>query len=215
MQVKAANILGSKLGREQAVAAKVGAIYGSVLVLGDRLYEVTIQRIFDKLRLFEKIKFVFVMILEIFTMSVGKLKDYVQKSEGQRGFVETEIERFGRYLPTIAQVVIHERDEYMSQTLSEIARIGFGPPPYKGRGRVLAVVGAGHLKGLQKRLREGGVTDSRLQDISTSSKHPQSCWPGVGSLQVVNADSLFSKSTNSIPEGEVIAADDVRGTESN
>ena len=191
MQLKAANILGSQLGREQATAAKVGTLCGAMLILGDRLYEVTIQRIFDRLGLMEKIRFIFIFLWEVLTLSVHKLKEYVSKSETEDGFIANEIERFGKHLPGIAETVINERDEYMAQTIAEIARVGFGPPHNRRNGRVVAVVGAGHLIGLQKWLRLGGISSERLHAISTSSKHLKSCWPGNGSLQVVNVKSLF------------------------
>ena len=37
-------------------------------------------------------------------MSFFKLKDYIQKSEDEAGFVEDEIARFGRHLPVFAKV---------------------------------------------------------------------------------------------------------------
>ena len=46
-----------------------------------------------------------------------------------------------------------------------------------------AVVGAGHLEGVQKWLAQGGVTEERIAEISGSSKQG-STWPGTGVLQV-------------------------------
>lgn len=71
--------------------------------------------------------------------------------------------------------------------------MGFGQVPAdfdfsrcpERRGRVLAVLGAGHLSGVQRWLAVGGVSDARLQEISSSSRH-NSTWPGRGVLQVVN-----------------------------
>ena len=53
------------------------------------------------------------------------------------------------------------------------------------RGRVLAVVGAGHLEGIQRWLRVGGVREERLHEISSTSKQG-STWPGRGVVQVVD-----------------------------
>jgi len=90
----------------------------------------------------------------------------------------------------LAEVIINERDEYMSQTICEIARVGFRPP-YSRPKRIVAVVGAGHLIGLQRILIAGGVSEQRMQEISKSSKQSCPTWPGSGVLQVVNTKILF------------------------
>ena len=43
------------------------------MVLGDRLYAVTVQRVFDKLRTREKILMVFMLLWEVVTMSFSKV----------------------------------------------------------------------------------------------------------------------------------------------
>ena len=193
MQLKTARALGSKLGGEQTVAAKVGIEQGSTVILGDRLYAVTFQRVFDRLQLFEKLKFAVVLLWEVMTMSFLKLKDYIRKSEDQEGFIQDEIARFGKHLPAFAKVLIEERDEYLSQTIFEIARVvgqGYGQSQSthtRRRTRVMAVVGAGHLAGIQRCLAAGGVSEERIIEISSSSKHPHpGTWLGRGMLQVVN-----------------------------
>jgi pheromone shutdown protein TraB len=87
---------------------------------GDRLYQVTIQRIFDKLKLVEKILLVFLFIWETITTSVNRLKDYIRKTENDISFIQKEMKRFRKFLPSFANVVIDERDEYISQSLYEI-----------------------------------------------------------------------------------------------
>lgn len=191
MQLKAAKILGNQLGGEQTIAAKVGAQLGSMLVLGDRLYGITIQRVFDRLSLFGKFKVLIIFLWEIVTMSVLKLKEYIKKSEDDSTFIQKEIEKFGKYMPEVADTIIHERDEYMAQTLLEIARVGFGSGHRRQAGKVVAVLGAGHLIGVQRLLEAGGISEERLYNISISSKHSTSCWPGRGSLQIVNTQSLY------------------------
>jgi pheromone shutdown protein TraB len=187
MQVKAANIMGNKLGGELAMGAKEGALQKSVLVLGDRQYSVTIQRVFDKLNLLDKIRMAFILIWEVFTMSIFKLKDYISKTENDENFIEGEIQKFKKYLPVFADIIINERDEYIAQTICEIARVGFNRLRQENNqliGKIVVIVGAGHLKGLQKWLSLGGISAARLNEISLSSKHTTSCWPGQGMLSV-------------------------------
>jgi hypothetical protein len=83
-----------------------------------------------------------------------------------------------------------------------VARVGFGQVPAdfdfsrcpERRGRVLAVLGAGHLVGVQKWLAAGGVSESRIQEIASSTKH-NSTWPGRGILQIVNSSPTVSTTT--------------------
>ena len=128
MQLKAAAVMGSKLGGELSMAAKEGALLQppAHVVLGDRLYGVTIQRVFDELGALEKLRMGALLLWEVVTLSVFRLKEYVRKTEVDDDFINDEIARFGRWLPTFARVIVGERDEYMAQTLLEIARVGFG-----------------------------------------------------------------------------------------
>ena len=80
MQTKAANLLGTKLGGELATAARQAHLNGATLILGDRLYSVTVQRALDKLTSFEKFKVACMLVWEILTMSIFRLKDYISKS---------------------------------------------------------------------------------------------------------------------------------------
>jgi pheromone shutdown protein TraB len=187
MQLKAAKALGSTLGEEQILAAKIGDELGSDVILGDRLYSVTIQRIFDTVKFFEKIKFAIVFIWEILTMNLNKLKDYIKLSENQDGFIQDEITRFRKHLPKLATVLIDERDEFLAQTISDavkdISNSELRKPPALKRARVMAVVGAGHLAGMQRCLSAGGASDERLIEISCSSKHPYpGMWIGRGNI---------------------------------
>ncbi|KAJ1412337.1 TraB family-domain-containing protein [Ochromonadaceae sp. CCMP2298] len=197
MQLKAARLTGSKLGGEQAVASKEAYLVGSTVVLGDRLYGVTIQRIFDALSTLQKLKMALVLVWEVLTMSLSKVREFVSKTESEDDFINDEIERFSKHMPAVARVLISERDEYLSQTLCEIAKVGFGVPPPLGskiyrKGKILAVVGAAHLPGIERHLMGGGVGEARLGEISTSSAH-NSTWPGAGMLHVVDSASLHSQ----------------------
>jgi pheromone shutdown protein TraB len=203
--------MGNKLGGELAVAAQEGAKLKCVVVLADRQYAVTIQRIFDRLKIWEKITMFCILFWEVLTMTFFKLKDYIKKTEADEGFIQDEIKKFGKYLPSLADVIINERDEYIAQSLCEIARCSskqFFIPQRDGkksddftsdsRRRILAVIGAGHLQGLQKFLSSGGVSESRINEIAKSSKNPSTTWPGRGQLIIVNNEAMFPVQTSNI-----------------
>eukprot|EP01038_Epipyxis_sp_PR26KG_P013477 gene13477-18078_t len=201
MQLKAAKVMGNKLGGELAIATKETHKYGGIVILGDRLYNVTIQRIFDRLKLFEKIKMVFILIWESITMSLFKITDYISKTEHDDQFIRDEIQKFSKHLPAFVDVIINERDEYLSASIREVAKVGISrlissnptTSPYQShhpsmlkRAKIISVVGAGHLDGIRKHLKNGGLSYDRLREISSSSKHVESTWPGSGMLHVVN-----------------------------
>jgi pheromone shutdown protein TraB len=89
------------------------------IILGDRLYSTTIQRVFDKLTNFEKLKVGFILTWEVITMSFWKLADYIKKTENDENFIKEEMLRFRKFLPSFASVIIDERDEYLAQSIIE------------------------------------------------------------------------------------------------
>jgi len=93
IQCRAAAFMGNNLGGELAVAAKEAHSVGATVVLGDRLYGVTVQRAFDRLSRFERVKMVTILTWEVLTMSFFKLSDYIKKSEQDEDFIRREIER--------------------------------------------------------------------------------------------------------------------------
>lgn len=191
MQGKAASLLGNKLGGELVAAAKEAHKIGATLVLGDRLYDVTIQRIFDRLGFLEKLKAAVLMIWEVITMSMNKMKEYIAKSDESEDFVIDEIEKFAKYFPALADVIIRERDEYLAQSVLEVVRCVTPVRMEKiHANKIVVVVGAGHLNGILHHLENGGVNGSRILEISKSSKHP-STWPQRGYFPTVDLEVIF------------------------
>ena len=132
MQQKASKITDSKLGNEIYVAAKASYEVPAVVVLGDRLYPVTMQRCLERLNFVEKSKFVIMLLFEICSMTARSIADYIRKSEGDEEFLLKQMESFEKHLPGFAEVIVHERDEYLAQTVYEIARNGFQNYKYGG-----------------------------------------------------------------------------------
>ena len=93
--LQAAKLMGQKLGGELVTAAKEAHKIGSALILGDRLFEVTIQRAFDCLSLFDRCKVGVMMVWEVLTMSLFRIRDYVTKSETDESFIGDEIAQIG------------------------------------------------------------------------------------------------------------------------
>jgi hypothetical protein len=58
---------------------------------------------------------------------------------------------------------------------------------------ILAVVGAGHMAGVQRHIAAGGVSQERARALGTSSEHLESTWPGEGRLRWVDTKNLFGE----------------------
>lgn len=205
MQGKAAQILDSNLGEEFAVATKEAHGVGASVVLGDRNYDVTMQRAFDRLGFGEKIKATIIITWEVLTMSLSKMKEYISRSDSESDFVRDEVEKFSAHFPILSDIIIKERDEYLAQSILEVVRIyqkdidqekSFHSGDHGGaiRKKVVAVIGAGHMLGVKNLVEGGGVSVLRIQDISKSSKHQITTWSH--NIPVLNTEYLFGKVTN-------------------
>ncbi len=121
-------------GLEMAVAIKEAERVGAEVVPIDRDIAITLMRLkFTPFR--EKLR----MLLD-FVASVPLLP-FLLKGEGPS--VEELVSRLKRRYPYFYRVLVEEREEYMANKLSELDAI---------YGRVLVVVGAGHVKGLKEKL---------------------------------------------------------------
>ena len=73
-----------------------------------------------------------------------------------------------QFAPNAGKVLIDERDEFLSGRIQQI----------RGKGRILAVVGAGHLTGIQKNLNKPSLEiTSNLSSLNQQPKKPQ--WPKI------------------------------------
>lgn len=172
MQHKTASLSGNKLGREIEVAAQEASKCGSYIILGDRPFSQTMRRVDENINWSERIQLVFAPIFEICTLTIKNLQDYIRKSEEDFDFITKEMESFARYMPNLARVIIFERDEYMAINIVQLVRSVDIFHKRNSRNasqpiRIVAVVGAGHLKGIQHRLlTPWNLTKDRLLDIS-------------------------------------------------
>jgi len=185
IQVRMATLMGNEIGGEMAIAAQEAHRTRSMVVLGDRQFGVTVARAFDRLTAFERVKMVVILMFEVVAVHFVKPFDYIRKSEQDEGFIKREMERFSKWMPSFADVIINERDEYLAQTVMNICHMAQRPV------RVVVVVGAGHLLGIKKWLTCGGVSPERIAEISMSSKHPNPTWPGASQLQTVDTSMIF------------------------
>lgn len=131
-QKKVGEKTGVKPGEEMLAAVRKAQEVGADVVLIDRDIAITFRRLWDKMSFFEKLKFLY-NVLRGFT-------DRVEVDEMLReDVVEVLVREFRKISPKAAEVLIDERDAFMAFNLKKAL---------ERYNRVVAVVGAGHKKGI-------------------------------------------------------------------
>ena len=133
---------GVEPGAEMLEAMRAAKETGSDVAMVDRDIGVTLRRAYAKMGFREKMR----LSWELFKSVVGA-------DEGEEVKVDTMLKEdvltammseLAQMAPTVADVLIHERDAYLAANIREAAK----------QGHVVAVLGAGHLKGVEGYLRE-------------------------------------------------------------
>ncbi|MGO9146100.1 MAG: TraB/GumN family protein [Desulfomonilia bacterium] len=144
--------LGVKPGDEMRAAIEEAEALGIEVVLVDRSVQITLARAWRGLSLWKKMKLIYASLLAIFEAEEINEKDIEKLKE--QDVLTTAVEEMAKYAPTIKEVLIDERDAYMARKLADIST-----------GRVLAVIGAGHLHGLVGQLDHPVEDLARLEEV--------------------------------------------------
>jgi pheromone shutdown-related protein TraB len=136
-QKKIGQKLGIKPGEEIMRAIQAAEVVGAPIHLADRDIRTTLARTWHLMGLWTKIK-----LLAQFLSSVGELGDIkeedIEKMK-RKDVLETLLSEIGESFPEIRRILIDERDQYLAHKIRNA--------PGK---RIVAVVGAGHVPGVQR-----------------------------------------------------------------
>ena len=148
--------LGVKPGSEMFEAANVAEKLNSELVLADRDVKITLQRTWRGMRFWGKIKILGQLLASLFIREeiskeeIEKLKESDALSEAMKMLAEQS--------PEMKRILIDERDQYMAEKIRQ------------SMGKlVVAVVGAGHVKGLTAEL-ENKHNLAELESVPPTGK---------------------------------------------
>ena len=146
--------LGVLPGRELLEATRVAEEHGVAIELCDRDVRVTLRRAIHATSFFRRLWLMSELLVAMFA---GPEISEEQLEELKEQDVLSELlDDLGRQLPSLKRVLIDERDAYLSERLKR-----------SPGDRVVAVVGAGHLEGIQQALRE-----QRRVDLDALSEIP-------------------------------------------
>ena len=137
IQKKIGEDMGVKPGSEMLAAIEAAEEVGARVVLIDRDIRITLKRALNRMNFWEKAKFVYSILSSFFSKDEA-IEDLEKIKEGDA--LEEVMEYFQEISPGAYEVLVKERDAYMSRMLLDVD------------GDVVAVVGAGHKEGIQKNI---------------------------------------------------------------
>ena len=147
--------LGEKPGVDLLTAVEGARENEIPLALIDRDVKVTLRRVWAKMGFFQKIKVLNALLApeedeDIDVDAIAEDSDLISEM----------MDELRKMVPAAGEVLIDERDEHLASRIRAES----------SKGKVLAVIGAGHLKGVQEKLQEDPLSNERIQELLTLPK---------------------------------------------
>ena len=148
--------IGAKPGEEMLAAVKAAEEAGIPWSCCDRDLQVTLKRAWARSNFWNKSKLLASLISSAFSnekLSESEIEQLKDKNE-----LEQMMNELADYLPSVKEVLIDERDRYLASKIFE-AKEEF----------IVAVVGAGHMAGIEQWLRklDSGEANSNVSEIDS------------------------------------------------
>jgi pheromone shutdown-related protein TraB len=134
---------GVQPGSEMIEAMNQAKLHKLDVELVDRDIAVTLKRAWKKMGFLEKFRVFWEFLKSMVGFDEEELEDIDIDELLNQDLISTMMEEFGRIAPSVTQVLIHERDQYIAEKINRVRKQGK---------KVVAVVGAGHLQGIKKHL---------------------------------------------------------------
>ncbi len=132
--------VGVKPGEEMLAAVKAAGEKGIPVALLDRDVRITMKRALAKMSAVEKFKLAYSVLLALFEMHEPLTREKVEELK-QQDTLNALLKELGKEAPAVKLVLVDERDQFIANKILAV----------KGQ-KILAVVGAGHIEGIQKHL---------------------------------------------------------------
>lgn len=171
-QQRIADQLGVEVGGEMRAAISAAAERQLPVMLIDRDIGTTLKRIYRNVPLGRRFKLLTLLIASIIARRTVSEEEIEQLKQGD--VLESTFNQFAEQAEDIYQPLVSERDEYMVAKLMQAARA-------QGHRRILAVVGAGHLKGMRQGFNREGEQfiheparrQRELEQVPAASRWPE------------------------------------------
>ena len=181
-QKKIAEKFDIKPGQEMIDALKAAEESGALIVPADREIQITLQRVWRSMGLWEKLKLMFQLM-----MSLGGAEEITEEDiekMKQEDILQTLLSDVKKFHPVMEKVLIAERDMYLT------AKITQAPGD-----KIVAVVGAGHVPGIKKHIASNESIDTgELETIPPGGSVAKVLkWLIPGLILVLFAAGFFMK----------------------
>lgn len=144
IQRKLGKEYGVEPGSEMIAALNEAKKRNVEIALIDRDITITLKRAWRKMGIREKFRLSWEFMKALIGYDEGELEKIDLKELMKQDVISALMKEFSEIAPSVATVLIHERDEYISRKILDESK----------KGKVVAVVGAGHLNGIKKHLEE-------------------------------------------------------------
>ena len=152
---------GERPGAELLAAVNAAEESDIPVEMIDRDVVITLRRAWKKMGMIEKWRILNALLWEEDDEEVS-----IDEILGDSDLLSSMMEEAREVAPRAGEVLIDERDSFLAGRIQQI----------RGKGKVLAVIGAGHLSGVVQNLGEPAMeTTSRLAELS--EEPPKSVWP--------------------------------------
>ncbi|WP_305063722.1 TraB/GumN family protein [Methanococcoides sp.] len=159
VQKKIGNEMGVQPGAEMITAIDVAEANGAKVALVDRDIQLTLQRFWSKMSIFEKFNMLVALVSS--ALGIGGSKNIDIDNITDQDMVTTLINELRKASPNAATVLIDERDAYIAGNLLRLAN--------GGNKKIIAVLGAGHKQGVERYLKD----PKSLPPVSSLTELPQ------------------------------------------
>lgn len=122
-------------GAEMIQAIDTAETVGAEIVLADRDIQITLSRIWRSTGFWAKLKLIFQLALSL--GNVDEISEADVEKMKQEDMLHMLLSELGKSLPFIRNILIDERDRYLTQKIKSAPG-----------GKIVAVVGAGHVPGI-------------------------------------------------------------------
>ncbi len=160
---------GVEPGSEMIAAMEEAKKHNLKIALVDRDISITLKRAWKKMGIREKFRLIWEFLKAILGYDEEELEELDLKELMKQDVISSMMEEFGAIAPSAATVLIYERDEYIAQKILNESK----------KGKVVAVVGAGHIQGIKKYL-ETKKLDVDLKKLEYVPKKRFSILKAVG-----------------------------------
>lgn len=141
---------GSEPGAEMVAAIRAGEELGLPVELIDRDVGVTFKRAFGKMGFFERWRITWELLKSVMGVDENEAEKVDLQKLMDQDVLSVMMTELGETAPSVKTVLIDERDQWLAEKIRLLRAQGK---------RVLAVVGAGHLSGVARLLKEDKATD--------------------------------------------------------